>query len=342
MYIKGRRLKPYLFFACCILPLSSMVVIYAARHAEDLLLFWSLLIWGAAFTLFEICALPYILRNTAPVQHTHAITLHFAAAPASTLVAGCLIYILKINWIHLHDAWILYILSALSFAAFPFILRLRRDTGSMSLPYGRFNSVQHYQWNLVIKAIAPAMFVAVGAGLTIPYFNLFFYHTFHINSGTFSIIGGITAILVSASALWAPFIKRRFGYGFAITGTQAASVLCLLVICVTPYLHHATVAFYIAAIGFMLRQPLMNMAYPLTSEISMHYVGERNHELLSAIISAIWSGCWWVSAQILKQLLIWDLDYAHVFMITALLYMVGIVLYNMILRSYQRKMQAGA
>jgi hypothetical protein len=41
----------------------------------------------------------------------------------------------------------------------------------------------------------------------------------------------------------------------------------------------------------------MNIAAPVTSEVSMYYVGKRNQELMSAINSAIWSGSWFISSQ---------------------------------------------
>ena len=44
----------------------------------------------------------------------------------------------------------------------------------------------------------------------------------------------------------------------------------------------------------MFRAPLMNMAAPLTSELTMSYVGNKNQEMLSAIVAAIWSGSWFL------------------------------------------------
>ena len=46
----------------------------------------------------------------------------------------------------------------------------------------------------------------------------------------------------------------------------------------------------------------MNMAAPMTSELTMNYVGVKNQEMLSAITAAIWSGSWFFSSQIFSFL----------------------------------------
>ena len=46
----------------------------------------------------------------------------------------------------------------------------------------------------------------------------------------------------------------------------------------------------------------MNMAAPMTSELTMNYVGKENQEILSAITAAIWSGSWYFSSQIFRFL----------------------------------------
>jgi len=55
---------------------------------------------------------------------------------------------------------------------------------------------------------------------------------------------------------------------------------------------------------FFLHHPAarMNMAGPMTSELTLNYVGEKNREMISALNAAIWSGCWFASAKIFSVL----------------------------------------
>ena len=85
----------------------------------------------------------------------------------------------------------------------------------------------------------------------------------------------------------------------------------------------------------MLRQPLMNMAGPITSELCMRYVGSQNQEIMSALWSAIWSGSWFFSSQIFKILRKSGIDYVYVFLITAFFYCLGAFLYYLLSKEYE-------
>ena len=66
-------------------------------------------------------------------------------------------------------------------------------------------------------------------------------------------------------------------------------------------------------------------------------VGKNNQEMLSAIVSAIWSGSWFFSSQIFKKLMNLGYSYSNIFYITSALYLVGILLYYFLIRSYRLK-----
>ena len=81
----------------------------------------------------------------------------------------------------------------------------------------------------------------------------------------------------------------------------------------------------------------MNMAAPLTSELTMIYVGKNNQEMLSAIVAAIWSGSWFFSSQIFKILVDSDYNYSEIFYITSVLYLMGIFLYYLLIKKFINK-----
>ena len=81
----------------------------------------------------------------------------------------------------------------------------------------------------------------------------------------------------------------------------------------------------------------MNMSGPSTNELTMNYVGPKNQELISALNSSIWSAAWFVSAKIFQFLRGIDLEYYKIFLITAVLYAIGVALYGLIIREYQAR-----
>ena len=85
----------------------------------------------------------------------------------------------------------------------------------------------------------------------------------------------------------------------------------------------------------------MNMAAPMTSELTMNYVGKKNQEMLSAIMAAIWSGSWFFSSQIFRYLKSEGLPYAYIFYITAALYAFGVFMYYLLIRDYEKRRKLG-
>ena len=57
----------------------------------------------------------------------------------------------------------------------------------------------------------------------------------------------------------------------------------------------------------------MNAASPMTSELTMYYVGRRNQEIMSALTASVWSGSWFVSMKIFSWLRQMDYRYGEYF-----------------------------
>jgi hypothetical protein len=109
----------------------------------------------------------------------------------------------------------------------------------------------------------------------------------------------------------------------------------------TQFYASLSIAVYIAMFCFLLRQPLMNMAGPMTSELVMNYVGKKNQEMVSALTAAIWSGSWFISSVIFKILRQSGIAYVYIFMITAVLYAMGVIWYYALILDYSRREKAG-
>ena len=194
-----------------------------------------------------------------------------------------------------------------------------------------------YDWGLLLKAIVPTLIIAIGAGLTIPFINLFFFHNFQVDSSDFALIGGVASLLVAATALLVPNVKNKLGFKKGITLTQIIAVLALVALATTEFFTNHWWALPIAILCFWIRTPLMNMAAPMTSELTMNYVGEKNQEMLSAVMAAIWSGSWYFSSQIFRFLTEAGFPYAYIFYITAALYAFGVFMYYLLILDYQKK-----
>ena len=92
-----------------------------------------------------------------------------------------------------------------------------------------------YDWILLFKSIVPTIIISIGAGLTIPFINLFFYHDFGVDSSEFALIGGGASLLVAFMALLVPRVKDILGFKKGITLTQSIAVLALVALATTEF-----------------------------------------------------------------------------------------------------------
>ncbi len=341
MYIKGRRILPLFYIAAAGVPLFAFLIIVGVHiHSTGLLLI-SHLLWGTAYTFIQIPILPYILRNAPKEQHTLAITLNFATWSMASIFSGFFIAIFNgIDKNLFSERNLLLAIATVGFSAVYFILKISKkeripETNSKTA------NLKDYDWKIISRALIPTTIIAIGAGFTVPFMSLFFANVHHMNTSTFSFLTFLSAIIVTIVAVYVPSIKSKFGYLRAIPTTQSIAICALILMATTQYYADLSIAVVIAAVFFVLRQPFMSAAVPMTSEVTMKYVGQRNREMVSALTSSIWSGSAYFSAigfGILRHL---QVNYVNIFLITAVTYIVGVTMYYFLLVDFYKREKLG-
>ena len=334
LYIKGKPLKPFFMIGSLGVPLVAISLVLVIQYGDHSFLPLLFILWGVVFTLFQVSALPYIMRNTVAENQSHAISLNYATHSFGTILSGIIIFGSGQFIKGIDEGKILLFISVLGFIGAYHLLKLKVD---MVVPVKKGLQWKSYDWALLIKAIIPTFIIAVGAGLTIPFINLFFYHNFEVDSSGFAVIGGISSVFIAVLALLVPNIKNKLGFKKGITYTQTIAVIALVALATTEFFADYWWAFPVAVLCFWIRTPLMNMAAPMTSELTMNYVGKKNQEMLSAIMAAIWSGSWFFSSQIFRYLKEEGLPYAYIFYITAVLYGFGVFTYYLLALDYEKR-----
>ncbi len=345
IFIKGKALKPFFLASSLLVPLFSLFLLLSIQGGNETKITLGFILWGISFMILNVCGLPYIMRSAPEEVVSEAISLNFSTWSLATIVSGSLINMLSrineivIGSVHIpldefHIMLVIISISSLSFILVLFI----KEAKPRSISSSFFNNLSalgtEYDWKLIGRVLVPNMLIAIGAGLTIPFVNLFFNSVFEVDSDTFSLIGAGTAGIVFMTTLIIPIIRRKFGFRVAILIPQWLAIVFLVILATTQLTQAYSWAFYVAIAAFMLRQPLMNMAGPMTSELGMKYVGPRNQELISAISSSIWSASWFISAKIFQILRQMDLEYYQIFIITAALYAVGVSFYHLLINDY--------
>ena len=349
IYIRGKKLKPFFILAALIVPLTSALIIESVYREIISLIKLSFLLWGIGMMLMRVCSLPFIIRNTSSDNSTEALSLSASTWSLATIFSG--IIISSLDWVNNFSLgkWILYfnersilwIITFFGVSSIFFALSItEKEHDSSDKDANIISLYKNYDWKIIIKALSPLIMISIGAGLTIPYVNLFFNSVFNLSSSEFSVLGSITAFLVFTFSLLVPSIRKKYGYWLTIVVVQALSICCLVVMALMELYVTYSFALIVALIAYIFRQPLMHMAHPASNELLMNYVGKRNQELISALSSSLWSASWFISAKVFEWLRLLDFRYYEIFLITAGLYVVGNILFALLIREYESNKRA--
>lgn len=134
----------------------------------------------------------------------------------------------------------------------------------------------------VVALLVPELIIALGAGLLIPYLNIFFKQRFHISDSVLGLTFAVSQLLMGSATLLAPILAERWGKIRTVAFTQLASLPFLLVLGFVPLLPVAVGAFW-------LRAMLMNMAGPLYTAFAMERVQENERGTVGAMIGVVYS-----------------------------------------------------
>lgn len=337
LFIKGKRLKPFFYIAAIGVPTSSLLLLYAVEFNLSNLINFSVFMFGFSFIFIQTISLPFIILNTKKEVHSESISLHFQTFSTGIIVVGLFYFIMKqIVGESFNERNAILFFSIIGYLSIYFISKINIEENiSEKLPLKKI--IHYYDWDLIFKAVLPNIFIAVGAGVTMPFVSLFFEKVHNIPSDTFSLMASTTFILVFIGMGFMPIIRKKYGYKISILLLQSLSILFLILMVTTELYKEMQYASVLAILFYVFRQPLMNVAGPATSELSMYFVGKKNQELISALTASIWSGSWFFSSKIFAILREQNYSYVKIFMITAIMYALGVLWYNYLINQYRKQ-----
>ena len=346
IYIRGKKLKPFFILASAIVPTTSILIIESIHYLILPLIQLAFLSWGFGMMLMRVCSLPFVIRNTTADNSTEALSLTAATWSLSTIVSGLIIsgldwisYVKIGSWsVTFNEQAILWIITVIGAGSIGFALKIsEHNHGHTGRNNDLFSLHKSYDWHLIFKAISPLILISIGAGLTIPFVNLFFNSIFGFTASEFSLLGSFTALLVFIFSLLVPSLRKKYGYWMTIVVVQSLAIICLIIMSLMELYATYSFALIIAVAAYILRQPLMHMAHPASNELMMNYVGKKNQELISALSSSLWSASWFISAKVFEWLRLLQYQYYEIFLITAALYTFGVILFTFLIRDYEEK-----
>jgi predicted MFS family arabinose efflux permease len=162
-----------------------------------------------------------------------------------------------------------------------------------------------------------ALMIGAGAGLVIPFMNLYFATRFNCSAAQIGLFFSVAMILTAAAALIGPVIARSFGNLRTAIGSQLLSLPFLVSLGAERQLGLAVGAFWI-------RATLMQAATPLLQSLIMQEVPPQLRARSTSVLNLLWNIGWALSSTASGRI-IQRFGYAVPFYVTAVLYAVASV-----------------
>ncbi len=159
--------------------------------------------------------------------------------------------------------------------------------------------------------------VGLGAGLFIPYFNVYFVQHLKASPALFGLIDGGANGINALFTLVAPLLAMRLGKMKTVVFTRLLSIPLLLIIGFTPILP-------LAALLYLFRQGAMDMGNGIFQVYSMEAVPVERRGVANSSYQAAMQVAWAITTP-LGGLLIAHMGYAPVFLGGAALYLAAVV-----------------
>jgi MFS family permease len=166
---------------------------------------------------------------------------------------------------------------------------------------------------LTIRLSLPNLLSGLGAALLLPYINVFFVQRFAISDQALGFLFGFSELLTGLGSVLAPGLALSLGSKIsAVVITQAGSLIFLALMGFIPIM-------IVAAIGFLARATLMNMAAPLFDAFAMEQVPENEQAAVNSVKNLTWNLGWAVGPY-LSGVIQQFYGFNPIFILTGILY----------------------
>jgi MFS family permease len=182
--------------------------------------------------------------------------------------------------------------------------------------------------SLMEKFLLIQVLAGFGAGLIIPFFNIFFRMKLQASVQMIGNIFSVGSIVTGVATFFAASIASRWGKVRSVVFTQLGSLPFLVMIAFSPYLSLVT-------LSYIIRGALMNMVGPIISAFMMEHLREEERATVNGIVSAGWNGSWAISNIVAGNLMSRNL-YEVPFLITCTLYALSTILFYRFFASLER------
>lgn len=172
---------------------------------------------------------------------------------------------------------------------------------------------------LLTKLILPMLLTSLGAGLIMPFMNVFFRVVHHQPDPVIGALFAWGSLAMGIGLLIAPPLAERTGKIQLVVITQALSIPFLILLGFSPI-------FWVGAATYYIRLTLMNMSSPVYQTFIMEHVEPTGRATVASLTSMAWNFGWAFSPTISGWLQV-KYGFGPPFMGTIVLYTISVIMY---------------
>ena len=284
---------------------------------------------GVAQSLAAVTNAPFLMENSGEEERTYLFSfssgLQMAMASVGNWIGGYLP-----TWVAqmrsasptssvAYGGALLVIAIMAAFGLLPLLFlstpRLARSERTLFAPFAY--AARHPV--LLTKLILPMLLTSIGAGLIMPFMNVFFRVVHHQPDPVIGMLFAWGSLAMGIGLLIAPPLADRMGKIQLVVVTQALSIPFLILLGFSPL-------FWVSATAYYIRLALMNMSTPVYQTFVMEHVDSGARATVSSLVSMAWNFGWAFSPTISGNLQV-RYGFGPPFLGTIVLYVISIFLY---------------
>ena len=284
---------------------------------------------GVAQSLSGVATGPFLMENGGPKERTYLFSLSSGLRMTATSIGewlggylpGWAAGIIAVSAVSSKAyGWSLWVMAFLSLASAVPVILMKTNLRSIS-QRSAFAPVSFVRKNpgLLGKLILPSLVISIGAGMVMPFMNVFFRNVHSQSDTAIGVIFAWGSLAMGIGLVVAPALAERFGKIQVVTATQALSIPFLALLGFAPWFEVSVVAYYI-------RLTLMNMSGPIYSTFTMERVDPESRGMIASL-SSMAGNFGWAFSPTISGLLQVRSGFQWPFTITIITYVIAISMY---------------
>ncbi len=291
---------------------------------------------GLFNALSMVANAPFLAENTTKEERMQLFSINFALMTFSSMlgniIGGALPSLLSTAGVAVIWAQkiTLLVAAAATFGAALPILSIHEHRPAAPSQARKSEKVQWGDYLLIGKFIFAQGLVGFGAGLFVPFSNVYFENRFHLNTSVVGLIMSAGQLTTVIATLLGPFLVQRIGRIGTVFTLQILSIPFMITLGDTPWL-------WVAVGAYLMRGAIMNAANPITSSFMMEAVSDKVKGLANSASQMVfqlgWAVCGRLSGQIIDRY-----GYGRIFYLAGLLYATSAIYYFVMFRGLDRRL----